>query len=286
MSTYKELNNYYKEHFNKDFSRATLTRWVNENKIKAKKQDNGRYDYDLTDFIQVVNSEAYQLKSQASKENPKDYIGRTKGHLLIKRLVPKQEYNSKYSGTLMYCDCLACGKKDVQVRFTYLSDNGNYDQLTCGCGRKIRAFLASARNGINEDYLYSFDNFEKFLYVHKMLIHITDNYYGVQCNLNEYKNALETIYYDKQFNAIYDFWKNKNFTINTFYDMAKPSIDHIIPLSRGGTSKIDNLQILTVFENLAKRDMTMLEWNNFKYSTNTHSNYFIDEILKGGDVNE
>lgn len=68
--------------------------------------------------------------------------------------------------------------------------------------------------------------------------------------------------------------------------MAKPSIDHIIPLSRGGTSKIDNLQILTVFENLAKRDMTMLEWNNFKYSTNTHSNYFIDEILKGGDVNE
>lgn len=74
---------------------------------------------------------------------------------------------------------------------------------------KNKSFLASARNGINEDYLYSFDNFEKFLYVHKMLIHITDNYYGVQCNLNEYKNALETIYYDKQFNAIYDFGRIK-----------------------------------------------------------------------------
>lgn len=30
----------------------------------------------------------------------------------------------------------------------------------------------------------------------------------------------------------------------------------------------------------------MEEWNNFKTKTNTHSNYFIEEILKGGDVNE
>ena len=32
--------------------------------------------------------------------------------------------------------------------------------------------------------------------------------------------------------------------------------------------------------------MTMEEWNNFKIKTNTHSNYFIEEIIKGGDVNE
>ena len=279
MSTYKELNQYYKEHFNKDFPNATLSRWVKENKIKAIKQDNGRYDYDLNDFIRIVNSNTYQVKSNALKEKPQDYIGRIKGHLLIKDIVPKQEYTSKYSGTLMYCDCLACGKKNVQVRFTYLSDNGNYDQLTCGCGRKIRAFLASARQGINEEYLYSFDDFEKFLFIHKMLTHITDNYYGVQCNLEEYKFALETIYYNKQFNAVYNFWKNCNFTLNTFYDMAKPSIDHIVPLSRGGTSKIENLQILTVFENLAKRDMTQEEWKEFKKMTNTRSNYFIEEVM-------
>lgn len=279
MSTYKELNEYYKVHFNKDFPRTTLVRWVNENKIKAIKQNNGHYDYDLNDFIRIVNSEGYLSKSNAKKENPKDYIGRIKGHLLIKDIVPKAEYNSKYNGTLMYCDCLACGKKNVQVRFTYLSDNGNYDQLTCGCGKRIRAFLASARQGIDEEYLYSFNNFEKFLYVHKMLTHITDNYYGAQCELEEYKKAIETIYYSKQFNAIYNFWKNCTFIINTFYDLAKPSIDHIIPLSRGGTSKIENLQILTVFENLAKRDMTQEEWDEFKKITNTHSNYFIEEVM-------
>lgn len=30
----------------------------------------------------------------------------------------------------------------------------------------------------------------------------------------------------------------------------------------------------------------MEEWNNFKIRTNTHSSYFIEEIIKGGDVNE
>ena len=32
--------------------------------------------------------------------------------------------------------------------------------------------------------------------------------------------------------------------------------------------------------------MTMQEWEEFKSKTNTHSQYFIEEIIKGGDVNE
>lgn len=31
--------------------------------------------------------------------------------------------------------------------------------------------------------------------------------------------------------------------------------------------------------------MTMEEWNNFKKETNTCSDYFIESIMKGGDVN-
>ena len=58
------------------------------------------------------------------------------------------------------------------------------------------------------------------------------------------------------------------------------TLDHIIPKSRGGTNELNNLQILTVFENLAKRDMTQEEWNNFKKETKTHSDYFIENFVK------
>lgn len=279
MATAKELKEIYKKQYGKDFPQATLSRWVKEGKIRVTKINSRNYDYNLDDFIKIINSKEYITKVKAFQEKPIDYIGRTKGHLLIKGIVPKEEYSTKYSGTLMYCDCLSCGKKNVQVRFTYLSDNGNYDQLTCGCGRKIRAFLASARQEIDEDFLYSFEDFDKFLFIHKMLTHITDNYYGTQCDLEEYKTAIRFFYKDNQFNQVYKFWLKHKDKSNTFYDLAKPSIDHIIPLSRGGTSKLSNLQILTVFENLAKRDMTMEEWNEFKKLTNTHSNYFIEEVM-------
>ena len=70
--------------------------------------------------------------------------------------------------------------------------------------------------------------------------------------------------------------KQKN---STFYDWAKPSLDHIIPISRGGSDCLDNLQILTVFENFSKRDLTMEEWNLFKKENKTTSNYFIENIM-------
>ena len=136
---------------------------------------------------------------------------------------------------------------------------------------------------MTEEFLSELKDFEKFLFVHKMLAHITDNYYGVNCDFLEYKNAINKLYYDVQFNSVYNFWKNNKNKTKTFYDLAKPSIDHKIPLSRGGTSKIDNLQVLTVFENLAKRDMTVEEWNSFKKNTNTHSDYFIEEVMSNED---
>ena len=279
MSTYQELNQFFKEKTGNELQRATLTRWVQEGRVKAEKLNNGRYNYNLESLNNILESEDFQKKSKASKEKPCNYIGKQVGYLLIKGIVPAKERKEEYKGTLMYCDCLKCGQKDIQVRFTYLTENGNYTQQTCGCGRKERAFLASSREGITQSFLDKFsNNFEKFLILHKILTHTTDKYY-TNCDIKEYEKAIEYFYNDKQFNAVYDFWlkhKNEN---NTFYDWAKPSLDHITPRSKGGTNNLNNLQILTVFENLSKRDLTYNEWKQFKEKTNTKSDYFIENIL-------
>lgn len=276
--TRKEIREYYKSIFGRDIANSSLSQWIKQGKIKATKLDNRTYDYDFESFKAFIESDSYKKKSRASKEKPENYIGKRIHDLEVLSIVPKNEYKWDYQGTLMYCKCLRCGTI-TQVRFTYLTKNGNYTQFSCGCARKERAFLASSREDLTEEHLKPFQkNFEKFLLVHKLLTSSTDKYYTT-CPIEEYVNALNIIYKDSQFNAIYDFWL-KSERVNAFYDWAKPSLDHIIPKSKGGTHKIDNLQILTVFENLAKRDLSMQEWNEFKQKTHSTSDYFVENIIK------
>ena len=205
-----------------------------------------------------------------------DLTGKKVGKLLVKSIVPKDLRPSQNHGNYWYCDC-DCGNKDVMVPTTYLTGNSNYTQTSCGCDRAKRAFIASTRKDLDFDFVDSFSDFEKFLLIHKLLMQGTRNHF-VKVPIQEYKETIEYFYNEYQFNKVYNFWKEheKN---NTFYDWAKPSLDHINPKSKGGEHIKENLQFLTVFENLAKRDMSMEEWNNFKKETHTTSDYFIENIL-------
>lgn len=208
-----------------------------------------------------------------------DLTNKVVGKLRVISKVPINERPTQTHGNYWFCVC-ECGNI-CKVPATYLTGNSNYTQTSCGCDRKKKAFQATSYVDVSDEYLNQYEDFEKFLLIHKALIRTSGNdgqYY--KNNNDEYKQIIDYFYHDEQFNAVYDFWLSHQLVDETFYDWAKPSLDHIIPSSKGGTNTLNNFQFLTTFENLAKRDMTMTEWNEFKQKTNTQSDYFIESIMK------
>ena len=205
-----------------------------------------------------------------------DITGQRFGRLTAIKLIPKEErtWSNKERAWLCKCDC----GNEIIVRQRSLRSARM--TKSCGCLRKIDAFLATTTvKDLTEEYLLKFNDFDKFLFIHRSITHTINL---INIDISNCKEYIEYFYYQNQFNKLYSFWKKQE-RLNVFYDWAKPSIDHIIPKAKGGTNELNNLQFLTTFENLSKRDMTMEEWNNFKKSTNTHSNYFIEEVMSNED---
>lgn len=73
-----------------------------------------------------------------------------------------------------------------------------------------------------------------------------------------YKKYIEKFYYDETFNSLYSAYRISN------DKYKRPSLDHIIPRSKGGTNELSNLRFITFFENMCKRDMDLKEWELIK----------------------
>lgn len=117
---------------------------------------------------------------------------------------------------------------------------------------------------VSLEFLQQFDDIEKLKMLNRMA---TSRKGRFEINDADYQSYILRFYYDDAFNKIYKKWlvsgKEKYF---------RPSIDHIIPISQGGGHNIENLQILTWFENRCKNDMTQTEWDILK---NTIGEYFV-----------
>ena len=224
---------------------------------------------------------------RVAEERDYNLTGRKIGHLTVLRIVPKGLEPSKNHGRYWYCQC-DCGSPIVMIPTAYLggkAGRGDYKQISCGCMKSIRHFIAAAKWDVSEDWLLQFrQDWERFSFVYKALLAASP--LSDTPTPKEREELVEYFYYQPQFNKVYDFWKTQSERSKTFYDYAKPSVDHIIPKSKQGTNNKTNLQFITVFENLAKRDMTWEEWQEFKTNTKTSSMYFIENIMNGGDAND
>ena len=76
-----------------------------------------------------------------------------------------------------------------------------------------------------------------------------------------YKDYILKFYYDVQFSNLFIRWKGSDCD-----KYMKPSIDHIIPRTSGGTNELSNLQFLTWFENRCKNNMTQEQWDLLKFN--------------------
>lgn len=217
------------------------------------------------------------------------FYGLRQGHLTVIREATPEENKARPGHAkwwLCKCDC----GNEIFVKTAYIQGNagrGDYKINSCGCLKRIRHFLASSQllDSSDEDWLFKFHNidWDKFSFIHQAIMRTSGNKVTDWKSKQEYKDFLEYWWNDKQFNAVYNFWKQQE-KLSTFYDFAKPSLDHKIPKSKGGTNSLDNLQFLTVFENLAKRDLTQEEWQKFKEKTNSKSDYYIENIMEQGVV--
>lgn len=111
--------------------------------------------------------------------------------------------------------------------------------------------------GFDEKYIRSFNDIKKFALLRSMMIHhLPQEFYTEQW----LKGFMNKFYYDNKFNKYYNDWLN----IENRAEYAKPSIDHIIPLSKGGTWNLDNLRIIPWCVNRAKYNFMPDEWEEIK----------------------
>ena len=195
-----------------------------------------------------------------------------------------KEVDMRYGKRHVMCEC-KCGNI-VEVCYGHLR-NGN--TKSCGCKKKEKRMFTeehkknmsiSAKGKIMNkstnyknmyhslkyntelNWLMSFEDIEKLEFLNRMVAKPND-----RLSDDNYILFIEKYYYDKRFDVLY-----KNWLSNDKETYLRPSFDHIIPRCKGGTNEINNIQILTWFENRCKNDMSQQEWENTKLNIDR---YFI-----------
>lgn len=116
---------------------------------------------------------------------------------------------------------------------------------------RYKNMLAHIQWDVTLDFLRQFQDIEKLKALNRLL---TRDRVSEHFDTEKYKKFIEKFYYDESFDKQLKIFRETG----NKYD--RPSIDHIVPLSRGGSWDLTNLRIISWFENRAKSDLSADEF--------------------------
>lgn len=115
----------------------------------------------------------------------------------------------------------------------------------------LRNMIGHLKYDINLSFLSKFEDIDRLKELNHLL---SKQRVSKHFDTEKYKNFIIKFYNDKNFIKQYNkYLKTKN-------KWDRPSLDHIIPISLGGSWNLENLQVLSWFENRAKCNMTEEEY--------------------------
>lgn len=122
---------------------------------------------------------------------------------------------------------------------------------------------------INFEYINQFDNLEKLKMINKLFRDFLKNYQlntSKSHNTKIYIEFINKFYNDKTFCYLFsEYQKSHDIFI-------RPSLDHIYPISLGGKSTLDNVRIISWFENRCKNNLVLSDWEYIKKNIHYYLN--------------
>ncbi len=128
--------------------------------------------------------------------------------------------------------------------------------------RRKRVTLVQGKNrSFNPSYAWvkKFKDMDKFSFLHDKAYISINNGTIKNADTEWYVSYIDKFYHCERFNRLYFNW-----LYNDKCKLLKPSLDHIVPVSKGGSDDIENIVFLTFFENKAKTNYMPDQWENIK----------------------
>lgn len=211
--------------------------------------------FDVKAIVNMYNDASISMRDIAKQFNTNHKMI---GRILAKEGVEIRKGKKGFKLTDEHKEKLSKAKKGK-------SSNNKGLKMTEDTNRKNMVNHLKQRN-ITLEQLQKYEDFERLKFLNKIITRYREHFEDDE----KYISFLDMFYFDQTFNMLYDKWiqhnKNKWFV---------PSLDHIKPIAKNGTFDLENLRFISFFENRAKIDMSIEEWEELKRTANLKGDLFL-----------